>query len=83
MGVGNTATVTDLSFDLDIHKIIFISAIPCTTNSDCPDYLACGEEEECVETCSPKCTVNAHCEASNHVGICTCNSGYEGCKIGK
>ena len=50
----------------------------CITDFDCPDYLACGEEEECVSAHCPNCTSNAHCKAINH-GICTCNIGYEGC----
>ena len=51
----------------------------CITHLDCPDHLACGEDEECVNPPCPNCTVNAHCEGSNHTGICSCNSGYEDC----
>ena len=57
---------------------LFISVIPCTTNSDCPDHLACGEDEECVAPPCPDCAANAHCEGSNHVGICICDIGYVG-----
>ena len=63
--------------------------IKCATNSDCPDYLACGEDEECVEPPCPNCTANAHCEGSNHIGTCICNLDYvgdpylEGCQKGK
>ena len=72
---------------LDCEKLQFFSEpIKCAKDSDCPDYLACGEDEECLAPPCPNCTVNAHCEASNHKGIWNCNSGYplgdplEGCK---
>ena len=51
----------------------------CKAHSDCSDDLECGEDEECVDPPCPDCAANAHCEASNHIGICTCNSGYEDC----
>ena len=60
----------------------FYISVPvnCTTDSDCPDHLACGEDKECVDPPCPDCPANAHCEgASNHEAICVCNSGYEGC----
>ena len=51
----------------------------CATNSDCPDDLACGEDEECVDP-PCECADNAYCEAaSNHTaGICICKAGFEG-----
>ena len=75
---------------LDIDKITFFSGpINCVTDSDCPDHLACGDDEECVDPPCPDCAANAHCEVKNHTitGICICNSDYplgdpylEGCK---
>ena len=70
--------VSKADFIILIHHFATSNFSECITDSDCPDYLACGEDEECVDPC-PYCTVNAHCEASNHEGICTCNSGHEGC----
>ena len=59
----------------------------CITDSDCPDHLACGEDGDCEDPPCPDCGANAHCEASNHLGICICNLEYplgdpyaEGCK---
>ena len=62
----------------------------CITDSHCPDHLACGEDGECVDPpCQLDCAANAHCEGSNHTGLCICDIGYagdpdqEGCQIGK
>ena len=74
-----------IRFNVQSYKFgpyIYVSGpIKCETNSDCPDYLACGEDEVCVDPPCPNCTANAHCEVKDHVitGTCICNSGYMGC----
>ena len=75
--------VSKADFIISIHPFATYNISECTTDSDCPDHLACGDDKGCVDLPCPDCAVNAHCEASNHKGICTCSSGYEGCKIGK
>ena len=66
-----------------------LGEIPCGIDNDCPDNLACGEDEKCVDPFCPDCAANARCVGYNHVGICICNSGYvgdpylEGCQNGK
>ena len=66
---------------LAIQEIqLYILTCPCKTDSDCPHQFACGndeEYEECVEPqCPPDCATNAHCEGSNHIGICACDIEY-------
>ena len=47
--------------------------VECSTNSDCPDHLACNDDlDECIDIC-PNCSANAHCEAKNHIAYCACN----------
>ena len=50
----------------------------CLNDLDCPDHLACGEDEVCVDPPCPDCGANAYCEGINHIGICNCNLGYFG-----
>ena len=64
-----------------MHNFGFTSNLSeCITDSDCPDHLACGDDEGCVDPPCPDCAANAHCEAKNHTitGICICNSGFVG-----
>ena len=58
------------------HFAIFLNISECITDSDCPDHLECGVNGECADPPCPKCGANAHCEGSNHTGICVCKSGY-------
>ena len=71
--------VSRADFIIIIHHFSTFNFSDCITNLDCPDHLQCGEYEECVDPPCPDCTFFAHCEASNHKGICVCNSGYEDC----
>ncbi|ROT61485.1 hypothetical protein C7M84_020737 [Penaeus vannamei] len=49
----------------------------CTTNPDCPKYLAC-VNEACVDPCVGTCGVSADCQVVNHNPTCTCPRGYVG-----
>lgn len=49
----------------------------CTTNPDCPKYLAC-VNEDCVDPCVGTCGVSADCQVVNHNPTCTCPRGYQG-----
>ena len=58
---------------------IITGTINCVADWSCPDVLACGDDDQCINPCS-KCSVNATCEVTNHKAVCICNPGYEGCK---
>ena len=47
----------------------------CLIDADCPTSLRC-DNEKCVDPCA--CARYAECDARNHRGYCTCNSGYTG-----
>lgn len=49
----------------------------CTTNSECPNNLAC-QNEKCRDPCPGTCGQNAQCTVVNHNPICSCLPGYEG-----
>ena len=59
-----------------VDKVTILS--DCETDSDCPDYFACEVEKGCVVPPCPNCGDHAHCEGSNHTGICVCNSNFHG-----
>ena len=79
--------VSNADFIVWVHHFATSNLSECITDSDCPDHLACGEDEECVDPpCD--CAANAHCDIKNHTttGICICYFGHvgdpylEGCK---
>ena len=50
----------------------------CTSDSACPDHLAC-IREKCENPChTTTCGRNSECEARDHTAICTCLEGYVG-----
>ena len=65
-------------FIISIHHFTTSNFSECITDSDCPDHLTCGDDEECVGPLCPNCAVNALCETRNHLGICICNPGFFG-----
>jgi len=57
----------------------------CTTDSDCPNHLAC-RNERCADPCD--CAPTAQCTVADHRPSCRCPTGYTGnpqvsCTIGK
>ncbi|PNF25788.1 hypothetical protein B7P43_G12126 [Cryptotermes secundus] len=53
--------------------------LECADSNDCTPSKAC-IDSRCVDPCSlPNvCGQNAHCLPLNHVGVCSCYSGYTG-----
>ena len=50
----------------------------CTTDSECPDHLAC-IQEKCLDPCTTlACGINAQCSVKRHRAICTCRRGFVG-----
>lgn len=49
----------------------------CMLNSDCRSNLAC-INLKCQNPCIGSCGLNAECSVSNHIPLCTCNSGLSG-----
>ena len=50
----------------------------CTTDSECPDHLAC-IQEKCLDPCTTlACGVNAQCSVKRHRAICACRRGFIG-----
>lgn len=49
----------------------------CTLSADCQRNQAC-MRNRCVDPCPGTCGVNAVCEVSNHIPVCSCIQGYEG-----
>lgn len=47
----------------------------CTTDADCPYYLAC-TNEKCMDPCD--CAPSAQCRVDNHRASCRCPQGYTG-----
>lgn len=61
--------------------IVPITEAPgCTSDDDCADYEYCQPRTRiCVAVCEEKqCGINALCNATNHIAICQCITGYEG-----
>lgn len=52
----------------------------CETDPECPDYKYCNlETKTCEDPCEKNvCGVNAFCNATNHVAVCQCITGYTG-----
>lgn len=52
----------------------------CINDEECADHEYCqAETKTCVYACENKvCGINALCNATNHVAICQCITGYEG-----
>lgn len=49
----------------------------CILNSDCVSNLAC-INQHCRDPCQGACGVNAVCEVTNHIPVCSCLTGYTG-----
>jgi hypothetical protein len=50
----------------------------CTTNRECPDHLAC-IQEQCLDPCTTlACGLNAGCSVKKHRPTCTCRRGFIG-----
>ena len=50
----------------------------CTTDSECPDHLAC-IQEKCLDPCTTlACGINAQCSVKRHRAICACRRGFVG-----
>lgn len=52
----------------------------CEISEDCPDYLYCNTDSKtCEDPCAVKqCGTNAFCNATNHIAVCQCITGYIG-----
>lgn len=61
----------------DPYKIC--AKFECVKDSDCPDEEAC-TNNICQNSCNlPRaCGKNADCLSRNHIGFCSCSSGYTG-----
>lgn len=46
----------------------------CFSSSECPSNLAC-IDGECLDPCPETCAVNAACEVTKHIAICSCPGG--------
>jgi hypothetical protein len=51
--------------------------VECEQNSDCDRSKAC-ISYKCKDPCPGTCGINARCEVTNHIPICTCPEGYQG-----
>lgn len=49
----------------------------CTSNSDCPNNLAC-MNERCSDPCPGSCGISAVCNVVNHNPNCACKPGFQG-----
>lgn len=49
----------------------------CVLSTDCSPNKAC-INRHCVDPCPNTCGIDAVCEVSNHIPICSCRKGYEG-----
>lgn len=49
----------------------------CVINSDCANDKAC-IRESCINPCPGSCGINAVCEVTNHIPVCSCLEGYTG-----
>ena len=49
----------------------------CVLNDDCPREQSC-VRGKCVDPCPGTCGINAQCQVSNHVPVCTCLTGHTG-----
>lgn len=52
----------------------------CESDKDCPDHRFCNlETKTCDDPCVTKtCGINALCNATNHIAVCQCITGFNG-----
>jgi hypothetical protein len=52
----------------------------CEIDDDCRDYQYCNlDTKSCDDPCLTKnCGTNAFCNATNHIAVCQCITGYSG-----
>lgn len=53
--------------------------IPCSTDSECPETLQCGQYGQCTDPCNNPlfiCESNKKCETRRHQPVCICKSGF-------
>ncbi|KAK0166733.1 hypothetical protein PV327_004222 [Microctonus hyperodae] len=65
---------------LNLHigdPLIHCHRVECQIPEDCPSTQICSNNH-CVNACDGVCGINAHCDAKNHVPICSCPPGYSG-----
>lgn len=69
----------DFSSTALIQRTNFQYVVECTSDSECPGYLAC-MSQKCVDGCivGNPCGYQALCRVVNHQTMCDCPSGYHG-----
>ncbi|BES97160.1 PTI [Nesidiocoris tenuis] len=75
---GNCKCPTDHGYILDVNGYCKPVFRECEVDSDCADHLYCNTETKtCVDPCEEKlCVPNAFCNATRHIAVCQCISGY-------
>ena len=56
----------------NLKILIILDPIECINDWSCPDFLACGDDQYCVDPPCPNCAVNAQQKYSNHTCLCSC-----------
>lgn len=78
---GNCICPIEFGYRLDFKGNCIPKTGPeCETDNQCPDHKYCNPEmKTCDDPCLKKrCGTNAFCNATNHIAVCQCSSGYSG-----